>query len=254
MKNLAYNIKLESFEGPFDLLFHLIEKEEVDIYDIPIAKITEQYISYIEEMQRFDLDIASEFLVMAATLIEIKSKMLLPNSREEQLEISIDELDPRQDLVTRLIEYKKYKNAALELKKREDMFKRMFYKPQEQLDAYIRYESNEVYDLDIAILLEAVNNIFRKKKVLHKTDFFVNEIKREEISIEMKMKEIQDCLLKSTTLKFDELFIDAFNKREIIATFIALLELMKLKLLIIEQSKVFGEIVVKKRTSVDEVQ
>jgi segregation and condensation protein A len=94
---MTYNVKLETFEGPFDLLFHLIEKAEVDIYNIPIAQITDQYIQYIQNMQHFDLEVTSEFLVMAATLIEIKSKMLLPNKHEEQLAIAIDEIDPRQD-------------------------------------------------------------------------------------------------------------------------------------------------------------
>ncbi len=251
---MSYNVKLETFEGPFDLLFHLIEKEEVDIYDIPIAKITAQYLSYIEEMQRVDLDVASEFLLMAATLIEIKSKMLLPNTKEEQLALNIDDIDPRQDLIARLIEYKKYKNIALELKKREEEYKKIFYKPQEQLDGYIRYESNDVYDLNITDLLNAVNNIFQKRKSINVTNLFVNEIKRDEVSIEMKMQEIQNYLMTNHSVCFDELFKDATNKKEIIATFIALLELMKLNFLVVQQSNIFGEIWVKKRISTNEVQ
>ncbi|AOT68129.1 segregation and condensation protein A [Geosporobacter ferrireducens] len=251
---MSYNVKLETFEGPFDLLFHLIEKEEVDIYDIPIAKITAQYLAYIEEMQRVDLEVASEFLLMAATLIEIKSKMLLPNIKEEQLALNIDDIDPRQELITRLIEYKKYKNIALELKKREEEYKKIFYKPQEQLDEYIKYESNEVYDLNITDLINAVNNIFQKRKNINVTKFFVNEIKRDEISIEMKMKQIQNYLMTKISVRFDELFEDAMNKREIIATFIALLELMKLNFLVVQQSNIFGEILVKRRISTNEVQ
>lgn len=251
---MSYNVKLETFEGPFDLLFHLIEKEEVDIYDIPIAKITAQYLAYIEEMQQVDLDVASEFLLMAATLIEIKSKMLLPNTKDEQLALDIDDIDPRQDLITRLIEYKKYKNIALELKKREEVYRKIFYKPQEQLDEFIKYESNEVQDMNITDLINAVNNIFRKRKNIHATKFFVNEIKREEISIEMKMKEIRDYLMLNPTVRFDELFQDALNKREIIATFIALLELMKLNFLVVQQNNIFGDIWVKRRISMNEVQ
>lgn len=251
---MSYNVKLETFEGPFDLLFHLIEKEEVDIYDIPIAKITAQYLAYIEEIQRVDLEVASEFLLMAATLIEIKSKMLLPNIKEEQLALNIDDIDPRQDLIARLIEYKKYKNLALELKKREEEYRKIFYKPQEQLDEYLKYESNEVYDLNITDLLNAVNTIFQKRKNINVTKFFVNEIKRDEISIEMKMKQIQNYLMSKNSVRFDELFEDAMNKREIIATFIALLELMKVNFLVVQQNSIFGEILVKKRISTNEVQ
>ena len=117
---MSYTVKLEVFEGPFDLLVHLIEKAKVDIYNIPIAKITEQYLEYLEGFTTFDLEIASEFLVMAASLIEIKSKMLLPDKNDEQLSMDIVEEDPRQDLVKRLLEYKKFKNAAEEFKKREE--------------------------------------------------------------------------------------------------------------------------------------
>ena len=251
---MSYNVKLETFEGPFDLLFHLIEKEEVDIYDIPISKITAQYLGYIEEMQRVDLDVASEFLLMAATLIEIKSKMLLPNTKDEQLALDMDDIDPRQDLITRLIEYKKYKNIALELKKREEECRKIFYKPQEQLDEFIKYESNEVQDMNITDLINAVNNIFQKRKNIHVTKFFVNEIKREEISIEMKMKEIRDYLMLKASVRFDELFQDALNKREIIATFIALLELMKLNFIVVQQNNIFGDIWVKRRIIMNEVQ
>ncbi|SHI56532.1 condensin subunit ScpA [Geosporobacter subterraneus DSM 17957] len=251
---MSYNVKLETFEGPFDLLFHLIEKEEVDIYDIPISKITAQYLGYIEEMQRVDLDVASEFLLMAATLIEIKSKMLLPNTKDEQLALDMDDIDPRQDLITRLIEYKKYKNIALELKKREEECRKIFYKPQEQLDEFIKYESNEVQDMNITDLINAVNNIFQKRKNIHVTKFFVNEIKREEISIEMKMKEIRDYLMLKASVRFDELFQDALNKREIIATFIALLELMKLNFIVVQQNNIFGDIWVKRRICMNEVQ
>src|SRR5690554_6682684 len=114
---MSYNVKLEVFEGPFDLLFHLIEKNEVDIYDIPIAVITRQYLQYLDELRFFDIEIASEFLVMAATLLHIKSKMLLPNPKDETMK---EDEDPRQQLVERLMEYKKYKEVTGELSKREE--------------------------------------------------------------------------------------------------------------------------------------
>ncbi|MFZ5965816.1 MAG: segregation and condensation protein A [Bacillota bacterium] len=250
---MTYNVKLETFEGPFDLLYHLIEKAEVDIYDIPIAKITEQYLAYLEEMKKFDLDITSEFLVMAATLLEIKSKMLLPNKTEEQLTIAIDEIDPRQELIARLIEYKKYKNAAIEFKKREDIFKRTFYKPQEQLEPFIVIEDNNVINLDISELINAFNNLLKKKNKQNNTIEHVREIKRDEVTIEEKIVQIRDLLNQKVSLRFEELFSDMVSRSEIIVTFLAMLELMKLKFLVVQQNKIFGEITVRKVHVVNEV-
>ena len=124
---MAINVKLEAFEGPLDLLLHLIEKAEVDIYDIPIAEITDQYLHYINMMEIHDLDVSSEFIVMAATLLEIKSKMLLPKLKKE--ENITDDIDPREELVLKLIEYKKYKEASLELKDKLGIYSKVFYKP-----------------------------------------------------------------------------------------------------------------------------
>ncbi|KXG76830.1 segregation and condensation protein A [Thermotalea metallivorans] len=243
---MSYNVKLESFEGPFDLLFHLIEKAEVDIYNIPIAQITDQYIQYIHDMQKFDLEVTSEFLVMAATLVEIKSKMLLPHKHEEQLTMAMDEMDPRQELITRLIEYKKYKSAADEFKKREEVFKKVFYRPQEQLDQFIRYDDIELVDLDIRTLLDAFNNLLRKKKSHGEDKIYASEIHRDEITIEDKIHQIKEHLHQNGAVRFDHLFSDPYNKSEIVVTFLALLELIKLRFLIVQQDKIFGHIIVKK--------
>ncbi len=131
---MTINIKLQNFEGPFDLLFHLIEKNEVDIYDIPIADITNQYLEYIYEMESLDLEVASEFIVMAATLLQIKSKMLLPKQKRDLDELAADDEDPRAELVEKLIEYKKYKEVSNVLQKREDVYSKLFYKDAEIID------------------------------------------------------------------------------------------------------------------------
>ncbi|QEK13621.1 segregation/condensation protein A [Crassaminicella thermophila] len=250
---MSYNVKLEVFEGPFDLLFHLIEKAKVDIYNIPIADIAEQYIQHIENMKKFDLEITSEFLVMASTLIEIKSKMLLPNKQEQQLEMDIVEEDPRQDLVKRLIEYKKFKNAAIEFKKREEIYTKIFYKDPEQLDQFVKYDKNELVDLDIKDLLDAFNRLLKKRKRINKNRIHITEIKRDAITIEDKIEQIKKIISKNTLLDFDQLFINSSDRSEVVVTFLALLELIKLKLIIVQQNKIFGNIIIKRNIANNEV-
>ena len=137
-ENVQYNVKIDAFEGPLDLLLHLINRYEIDIYDIPVAQITEQYMAYIHAMQELQLDIASEYLVMAATLLAIKSKMLLPKHEEEILDESVElsENDPREELMQRLLEYKKYKEAAQALKKKEEERALLFTNPPSDLSMY----------------------------------------------------------------------------------------------------------------------
>ena len=251
---MSYTVKLEAFEGPFDLLFHLIEKSKVDIYNIPIAQITEQYLEYLNTLQIFDLEIASEFLVMAATLIEIKSKMLLPDKKEDQLSMDIDEEDPRQDLVKRLIEYRKFKNAAQEFKKREDLYKKIFYKPQEELDQYIEQGTKELLELDLEDLLEAFQKLLDKRKKQDDQEIKFNNIEREEISIEKKIDQIKNQFIVQNFLYFHQLILNTYSKAEAIITFLATLELIKIKYILIKQDKVFGEIIITRNTSGVEVQ
>lgn len=242
---MSYNVKLETFEGPFDLLFHLIEKSKVDIYDIPIANIAQQYIEYIENMKKFDLEVTSEFLIMAATLMEIKSKMLLPNKQEKQLEIDLEE-DPRQELVSKLLEYKKYKQVALEFKERENINKKIFYKQQSQLDQFVKYDENNIIDIDMGILLNAFKKLLKKRKKVNESPVHFNEIKREEITIENRIEHIKKRLYEEDSLEFEELFSQSFSKSEIVVTFLAILELMKLKFIKVQQTKVFGHIFLNK--------
>lgn len=242
---MDYKIVLESFEGPLDLLFHLIEKEKVDIYDIPIAKITDQYISYIKSMQEIDLDITSEFLVMAANLLEIKSKMLLPSKKDiegEQLEI--EDVDPREELVRRLLEYKKFKMAAEELKSKGDIRSKIYFKPKEELDDFVQQDDNfELDGLELKELIKVYNKVI-VRCLEYEKKINVTEIQRDEITIEESMANITTIIKDKKTIEFEELFEGTFTRSRIVVTFLSILELIKLKIIKVVQDKNFKEITI----------
>lgn len=238
---MKYNVVLEVFEGPLDLLLHLIDKNEVDIKDIPISKITEQYLEYLEEMKDLDLEITSEFLVMAATLLEIKSKILLPMKKDEGKQLEIDEIDPREDLVKKLIEYKRFKEAAIKLKEKEELQRKLFFKPREEMDFNINNEKLELEDIKIEDLLKVFCNVINRNSVRSKK-VIIHEIKRDEISIEESMEKIKNMLSKKKTITFSDLFDANSSRTYIVVTFLSLLELMKLKIIAIKQEKNFGNI------------
>lgn len=237
--NMSINIKLEVFEGPFELLFHLIEKAKVDIYDIPIADITEQYINYLYMMKSLDIDLASEFLVMAATLLEIKSKMLLPKASKAEEEIE----DPRDELVLRLLEYKEFKEASNLLRERYIINVKSLYKNTESADALI--DSFKLPDeLPIELLVEKFQSVLLKKKEQTKSEF--KKVFRDNITIDEKMNEILDYLSSRSRVYFDDLLIYCEDKLEVIVTFLALLELIKHKNIYAEQAGSFNRIIIKK--------
>ncbi|WP_332631570.1 segregation/condensation protein A [Halalkalibacter flavus] len=243
-----YSVKLDTFEGPLDLLLHLINQAEVDIYDIPVAVITDQYLAYIRAMQDLELDIASEYLVMAATLLAIKSKMLLPKQEEElfddewQLE---EEEDPRDELMYRLIEYKKYKEAASELKEKEQERSLVHTRPPEDLEPYISEEERR----DIAIsgvslfdMLSAYQKLMKRKELKAPR---TTTVKSQEYSIEDRMQEI----VKELRARFNGFchFHDLFpvpERSHIVVSFLAILELMKTKTIRCEQSGNFSDIMI----------
>ena len=238
---MTYKVKLEVFEGPLDLLFYLIKKEEIDIYDIPIARITEQYLGYLGLMQLLDLRLAGEFLVMASTLMQIKSKMLLPLEEREPEEE--EELDPRAELVRRLLEYKKFKEAAtcledLETERLKTFRRRVipatFGAPETEEESY--FEAN-LFDL-----ISAFSKIL---KTIPKKEFL--EIISDEFTVEKKVHDLLHLLVVKPVIYFSKLFERAKNKTEIIATFLALLELIRLKEVIIRQRRSFGEIEIIRR-------
>ncbi|MBI5233448.1 MAG: segregation/condensation protein A [Deltaproteobacteria bacterium] len=235
---MAYNIKLDIFEGPLDLLLHLIRKNEVDIYDIPIAVVTEQYLDYIEMMKTLNLDMAGEFLLMAATLVHIKSRMLLPIL--EETEEGEEGCDPRAELVRRLLEYQRFKDAAEELAGMEllgrDVFKRGADIPTGLRGTHPkrmgRETENALVGLSIFELLDALKEVLAKAP---KT-YTVN-LDTEKFKVMDKMDYIMDMLSESHSAVFVSLFPAGAAKIEIIVTFLAMLELARLLMIRINQTE-----------------
>lgn len=242
---MEYSVKVEAFEGPLDLLLHLIQGLEIDIYDIPMAEISEQYMMYIRAMKVMELNVASEYLVMAATLLAIKSRMLLPKHEEnwEDEEIDFGEADPRDELVERLIEYRKYKQAAIELKEKEEDRGSYYTKPPIDLSEYesAKQESLDDLNLDLHDLLGAFHKLLRRKK-LQKP--MATRVTRQEISIEKRMAEIlNDLKVKKKPQHFHEMFPVA-EKPHMIVSFLAVLELMKRNEISVQQDQNFSDILV----------
>lgn len=237
----AYPVKLGSFEGPLDLLIHLIKKNEVNIYDIPIALITEQYLEYLTLMQELDLDIAGEFLVMAATLIHIKSRLLLPRPEPEQ-GFEGEEEDPREALVRRLLEHQKYKAAADLLHDREMLRSAQFLRSDAGVAAIAGEAPEPELEVDLFSLLAAFRGVLararRRPQVL---------LPPEQISIEQRIEQLLDRLSETEAVGFEELFGDVSSRPDLIVTFLALLEMIRLKLIRAFQSGPFGPIRVYKR-------
>ncbi|MBS4173328.1 segregation/condensation protein A [Bacillus sp. FJAT-49736] len=250
---MEYNVKIEAFEGPLDLLLHLINRLEIDIYDIPMAEITEQYLIYIHAMKVLELDVASEYLVMAATLLAIKSKMLLPQHEEELLgdEFELEEEDPRDALVEKLMEYKKYKEAAIELKHLEEDRGQMFTKPPSDLTEFMKDIQSEKLDLDVSVydMIGALNKLLRRKKLQKPLS---TKITRQEISIEKRMDEILKEVTQYTGKRSFYSLFPFPNKDHIVVTFLAILELMKRNEIFVEQDGNFQEIFVSRQKGVNE--
>ncbi|GAB1531079.1 MULTISPECIES: segregation/condensation protein A [Brevibacillus] len=241
---MAYSIKLDSFEGPLDLLLHLIDKAEVDIYDIPVAEITEQYLATIDKMQELQLDVASEFVVMAATLLSIKSKMLLPKKEEhvfqQFLDMDVDEIDPREELVARLLEYKRYKMLAENLREMEIGRNQVFTRPAENLSPYVREEDHTVTNVTLYDLINALEKLVKKTKEKEP----MTTVSRDEISIKDRMTEIRQAVRSGGMVRFSELFTQGATRTEIVTTFLALLELMKAKHITCVQNQLFQDIII----------
>ena len=232
-------MQLEIFEGPLDLLLYLIKKEELDIYHIPIARITEQYLEYIHIMKMLNLDVAGEFLVMAATLMHIKSRLLLP---EEELEEEELEEDPRAELVKQLIEYQKFKEAAERLKAKEIEQEEIFTRSGDEA-AELSQKEGFLLEASLFDLLSAFSNVL--KAVGEKEEF--TEIMEEETTVKEKIRNIMDMLRVKASLNFTEFFVGLVNRVEMVVTFLALLELIRLKEIKIRQARRFGEIRVYKQ-------
>lgn len=241
---MELTVKLQVFEGPLDLLLHLLDKNKVNIYDIPIVEITAQYMEYIAQMKRQDLDVLSEFLVMAATLIDIKSKMLLPSDESGEEE----EEDPRAELVKQLLEYKMYKCMAYELKDRQiDAQRVMFKEPTIPYEVLAYEEPVNVSELVSDVTLAKLNAIFQSimKKQRDKIDPVRSKfgrIEKEEVSLEEKMEQLEDYARKHRHFSFRSLLESQSGKVEVIVTFLAILELMKMGKIFISQEHIFDDI------------
>lgn len=242
---MELTVKLQVFEGPLDLLLHLLDKNKVNIYDIPIVEITNQYMEYIREMKRQDLNVMSEFLVMAATLIDIKSKMLLPK-QEAEGEKEIE--DPRAELVAQLLEYKMYKCMAYELKDRQMDAERVMFKEPTIPAAVAAYEEPvDLNELMADVTLTKLNNIFKSimKKQEDKIDPVrskFGKIEKEEVSLNDKMAYLEQYALRHPSFSFRSLLEAQSSKMEIIVTFLAVLELMKTSKIRITQDHIFDDI------------
>lgn len=232
---MSYKVRLELFEGPLDLLLYLVKKDHLNIYDIPIAQVTEQYMRYLELMQLLDLNIAGEFLVMSATLLQIKSKMLLP--ADEAKPEPEEEEDPRTELVKRLLEYEKYKEVAQDLRQREAGQQEVFKRPRTENSSDIPSEAGVYFEASIFDLI----NAFSKALEDVPRDLFYEVIK-DEFTIEEKVHHILHLLLVASSITLSELFAQAKNKLEVIVTFLAILELIRMKEIVARQKDLFEEI------------
>ena len=223
-------IKIPVFEGPFDLLLHLIREHKIDIYDIPISLITSQYLEYIEIMKELNLEIAGDFLVMAATLIQIKSRMLLPPDEEAPSE---EQEDPRRQLVQRLLEYQSYKEAALDFRTKEDEWLKVFHRePLSDEDEGELY----LFDLSLFDLLDAF------RKILDKAPSEIASITKETLTVKNRMSMIMEIIEEHEAVRFEDLFKEGITRIHLIVTFLALLELIRLGLARAYQEREFGNI------------
>jgi segregation and condensation protein A len=237
----AFPVKLSNFEGPLDLLLHLIKKNEVSIEDIPIALITQQYLDAIHLMQEMNLDVAGEFLVMAATLIHIKSKMLLPRP-ETAATVEGEEEDPRDALVRRLLEHQKFKAAAELLHEREQLRSAQWLRPDERVAELAGDDYEPELEVDLFSLLSAFQSVVARAKLRPKV-----LLPPEQMPVEVRIEQLLERLSETDACGFEELFADVNDRGGLIVTFLALLEMIRLKLVRVFQSGSFSPIRIYKR-------
>lgn len=243
MQQEQYKVHLESFEGPLDLLLHLIEKNRIDIYDIPIALLTEQYMDYLTKFKEFNIEVASEFLVMAATLLQIKSKILLPDTKVEEInEDDTDEVDPRKELVERLLEYRRYKEVSSILGEMADEAGKRFFREASNLPT----KHLPPKGLDVKLLWQAFQNVLESQI---ENEPLVANVAREKYTIEDKIISLLALLKQhggnicfNTVFQYSE---HKISKSELITTFLAMLELIKIKRITVYQTSIFSPIYLK---------
>lgn len=228
----TYEVKIDIFEGPLDLLLHLIQKDDLDIYDIPISDITQKYLAYLDIMKEMNLSLAGEFLVMAATLMQIKARTLLP---VDPATLENEGPDPRAELVQKLLEYQKFKEAAQFLGDQYDVHRDVYFR-----GAPVFQKEEEVLEVSLAKLMDAFGS------VLEMADTGIREILVEEIPVEVRIREILALFENKEFIAFRELFPDGAPRRTLVVTFLALLELIRLKQVRATQADSFSEIHINK--------
>ena len=248
---MSYKVKLQTFEGPFDLLVYLIENAQMSIYDIKISEITSQYLAYIQTMQETDVYVASEFMVLASALIEIKSKMILPRMVDAG-DGGVVEEDPRTELVQRLLEYKRFKQAAEILAEQEERCSHIYEKPQEDISAYLE-EPDEYLRLDLAQFAAAFNLFIQKKQKVDSVRKHYTRIERERARMEERISYIAGVLKKSIGqfFSFKEFIHNKKDRYDVVVTFVSLLEMAKNRIVHVEQSSTYGDIQVSAGQNVD---
>ena len=248
---MSYKVRLQTFEGPFDLLVYLIENAQMSIYDIKISEITSQYLAYIQTMQETDVYVASEFMVLASALIEIKSKMILPRMVDAG-DGGVVEEDPRTELVQRLLEYKRFKQAAEILAEQEERCSHIYEKPQEDISAYLE-EPDEYLRLDLAQFAAAFNLFIQKKQKVDSVRKHYTRIERERARMEERISYIAGVLKKSIGqfFSFKEFIHNKKDRYDVVVTFVSLLEMAKNRIVHVEQSSTYGDIQVSAGQNVD---
>ncbi len=236
-ENKKYIVTINNFDGPLDLLLHLIKEQDIDIYDIKIEDITKQYLDYIKKMKELNLEVASEYLVMASELIEIKSKLLLPKKKE--MDEDNYEEDPREILIERLLAYKKYKNVTKEFKDLELTRKMVFTKEPDNLNRYIREEVKDE-ELGVSDLIEAFNNLMKRKELDRP---LATKITKKELSVSEKVNKIKNILKNKKKINFEEIF-EVPTKEEVIISFLSVLEMVKKDEILLTQEGNFKNIVI----------
>jgi len=230
-----YTIKLNDFEGPLDLLLFFIKRDELDIYDIPIASITKEFLDYMHFLQQFDLEIAGEFLVMAAELMQIKVKMLLPPEQREE-----EEIDPRANLIQRLVEYKRYKEMSLQMKDREDDQLKVHYRGYRSADEHsVEAETGEDMIRDVTFFDLIASFKFAMDRMPKK---FVHEIDKINVTVDEQIAYIEEYFSRRSEATFYDLVKDFTERIRIVVTFLALLEVIRSKKIIIRQLRPFGDL------------
>lgn len=248
---MSYKVRLQTFEGPFDLLVYLIENAEMSIYDIKISEITSQYLAYINSMKEMDVYVASEFMVLASALIEIKSKMILPRM-VDPAGGSVVEEDPRTELVQRLLEYKRFKQAAEILQEKEERCSHIYAKPQEDISAYLE-EPDEYLRLDLAQFASAFNLFIQKKQKVDSVRRHYTRIERERARMEERISYIAGMLKKSIgqIFNFKEFIHNKKDRYDVVVTFVSLLEMAKNRIVSVDQKSIYGDIEVSAGQNVD---